>query len=309
MKRGLLVAALFVACSEKAPTERPADEKAALGGEVAARVGGTPIPLSLVSSVANAQHIPAADAARRVIDDEIAAQSARAKGIDQRDPAAWNLTAARARIIADRITATARSQGRPTDAEVELLSKQHWAEVDRPPTMRVVHALVMHPKDKPELDPKARELAEQMRAAVADAKTPKEFQERAKAVPHDKSLEVHVEAIPPFTAEGLFVDGGALDPKFTAGARGLAVGETSGLVDSSFGYHVIRMVERLPPRQMALEDRRTAFAEEAYALRGHQAVEDLIDELKKKTPIAISPAAEQLMQSVTIRRDPQASLP
>ena len=244
-----------------------------------------------------------------MIDDAIAAQAARDKGLDQRPPAAWNLTSARGRITADRIYAEAVKKGPPTDEEVRLLSARHWAEVDRPPTMKVVQALVFHPK-KPALEPDARALATQIHDAVVDATSQADFEARAKAVTHDKAFDVRVEVDGTFTADGRVVEGGHFNPAFAAAAGKLAIGATTDVVETSFGYHVIRLLQRYPAKQMSLEDRRVAFTEEAYAFRGQRAVGAVMEELQARYSVQVSPAAESLMRSVSIANDrPQASLP
>ena len=74
------------ACSPRAcraaarTTRRRLAEQAALGGEVAARVGTDVIPVSLVVKVAAAQHITPREALRRLVDDAVAANAARARG-------------------------------------------------------------------------------------------------------------------------------------------------------------------------------------------------------------------------------------
>lgn len=302
MKRALAACALLLSCSERATvTERPSDTQAALGGSVAARVGGEALPLSLVEAVANAQHLTAKDAARRIIDDEIAANRAKNRGLDQRPPTSWNLTATRARILADRLRAEAVKAGPPSDAEVARLSEAHWSEVDRPPTVHVVHAIARRPK-KDELAADAKKVAEAILAATKDATTAADFEAKAKAVAHSKDIETRVEDLPAFTKEGWIPDGGGMDAKFAAAAYALPApgAMTSGLVETQYGWHVIRLVERLPERRMPMEDRRKAFAEEVLAMRGHDAVAVVLKERSAKTQVEVSPAAESLMQSVSI---------
>lgn len=300
-----MLLALLAACSspESQPqhrTDRPADEQAALGGAIAARVGGEPIPLSLVAAVANAQHIPAKDALRKIVDDEIAANAAKKRGLDQKDPTSWNLTAVRGRLAADRLLAEAKKQGPPSNAEVERLSELHWADVDRPPMVHVIHAIARRP-DKPALVAEARAIGEQIAAAVKDASSAEDFKAKATAVAHPKEIETRVEDLPPFTEEGRVATGGGMDPAFARPAYALkSPGDQTGIVETSFGWHVIRLIERIPEQRMAFEDRRTAFAEEVLAMRGHDAVTELLTALKRKTRIEVSPAAEQLMRSVSI---------
>src|SRR5689334_22351017 len=108
MKRAVVLCAMLLSCTpdRATVTERPSDTQAALGGSVAARIDGEVIHLSLVQAVADAQHVSAKEAARRIIDDEIAANTARKRGLDKKLPTSWNLTATRARITADRLRDT-----------------------------------------------------------------------------------------------------------------------------------------------------------------------------------------------------------
>ena len=98
MRRLALI--VLVACSTPSP---PADERAALGGEIAARVGQTAIPVSLVAKVAEVQKIPPRDALRLLVDDAVAAEAARVRGLDTKLPESWRLTAAEADVA--RLTA------------------------------------------------------------------------------------------------------------------------------------------------------------------------------------------------------------
>lgn len=303
------LAALAGSCSaDPAPSRGPAeDEQAALGGEIAARAtaGATTdtIPLSVVAAVAETERIPASEAARRLVDDAVAAVAARERGLDQRLPASWQLVAARARMTADRLRAEARAKGPPTDDEVKELSLRHWREVDRPVSVRVVHAVVRRPKkDDPALLARARELADEVRAAVLGVAGDEDFIAKAKAVPHGKELSIVAQTLPPFTDDGFSIEGpDVFREAFVKPAHALEKqGDTSAIVETEDGWHVIRLLERLPEQRMSFESRRLAFAEETYAMRARRELEARLAPLRQANAVAIAPSAEQLMRSLSV---------
>lgn len=296
-------AVLATSCSEPAKP-RAGDEQAALGGEIAARATSgsvtDAVPVSLVASVAREQHVAPSVALRRLVDDAVASVAARDRSLDRRSPASWLLVAARGRIAADRLRLAAKAEGPPTDEEVNELSQRHWREVDRPITVRVVHAVVKRPsKDDPALTERARELATQLHDVLAATPTD-DFVKKAKALPHAKDLDVVAESLPPITDDGWSTETpGRFDLDFSKAAHALAKpGDTSPVVESRFGWHVIRLVERLPEQRMPFESRRIAFAEEAVAMRAKRALDARLEALRRANPVSVQPSAEQLMRSV-----------
>jgi len=300
-----VVAAHGLSCSnsnqDKPPPTRVADENAALGGEIAARVGNERIPIALVQSVAVRQQVAPREAARRLIDDAIAAEGARAKGLDRAPPAAWLLVAARGRFTSDRIYEEARKGGPPTDDEMNALSERYWRDVDRPPAVRVVHAVAT--PTKPTSEEAARTVATAIRAAVAEATSAEDFLVKAKAVPTVADVKVTVQPLPAFTEEGWGTeDPNSLDPTFAKAAYSIpSIGGTSALVQTKFGFHVIRLVERVPALRIPLEARRAMFVEEAAKMRARESVVKRLEALRLKQRIEVSTAADTLMRAVPIR--------
>jgi parvulin-like peptidyl-prolyl isomerase len=303
-----LGALILVSCGEGDPRGAPRteDQNAKLGGSVAARVGSETIPLEVVASVAAAQNVAPHEAVRRLIDDEIAASAARSRGHDRRVPASWRLVSVRARLTADRLGEEARDLGPPTDAEVATLSSKYWAEVDRPPSVRVMHALVR--VKEPAQRTAARALAEELRLTMVTAAND-DVQTKAKARQHDPKLEVIVEQLPAFTDAGKVTEGGGeMDAIFAKTAFALsAEAATSEVTETKFGFHVIRFLERIPEKRMPLESRRLAFTDEVLVLRARERMNVRLKALRKANVIEVSPGAEQLMRTVKVSSESVAS--
>jgi len=289
----LVLLVLPMACGEPTKKAPPQAARATLGGEVVARVGDVTIERSLVASVAAAQHVTPKVALDRLVDDALAAEGARARGLDRTRGADLARRALLARLVADRIHADAVALGLPNDEEVAKLTARHWQSFDVPESLRVVHAVVMR---KPTV-PKERgsEVAEGLRVAVALATDAKDFEVRARAV-SAQGLEIRVETLPPFVRDGRMIQGGSLDATFVEAAFALSQpGSTSGVVETKFGWHVIRLVDRIPPKQVPLEERRVTFAEEANFVRGLDAKRGVVDRWTKTAPVSIDSNAETWM--------------
>lgn len=296
----LAMAMLAVSCGSEKPSSRP-PERAALGGEIVARVGSETISVSLVEKVAAEQKIAPRDALQRLLDDAIAANAAREKKLDQSPPGSWNLEAARARVVAEKVLADARAKGPPTDDEIRELSAEFWREVDRPPSLRVSHALAMRSdKGDAAFDAKARAVAEQLLAAAKTATSSADFIAKTKAVPHPKEIKVVVEALGGFIADGRTTEGDpgrSMDKAFAKGAFAIPEGETtSGVVESKFGWHVIWIDERVPEQRMPMDTRRVAFTAPAHAARAKRAIDEALASQRASHPVTILPSAEQLMR-------------
>lgn len=300
-----LVSFFALACACRSPA--PITHKNS-GGDIVASAGTATISAALVTGVARAQQRSADDAMQLLLDDALLSEGARSKNVERATPVARDLTALRAQLVADRLRDDARAAGPCSDAEVDALSKLHLKDVELPERVQVIHAIAIRPKkeapNQTELIQHAREIADAIEAAVHGATSPEDFEARAKTVAHD-GVDVRVESLPAFADDGVVPEtGGGMDATFAHAAFVLAKpGDISPVTETSFGWHVIRLNQRLAAKNIPHEERRTMFAEECFARRSRTAFQALLASRRASTKIEIAQDANDAMSSVMRRPD------
>ena len=320
---GSLGALILASCSDPAPP--PA--RAKLEGATVARVGDEVITSDMVSAIARAQGVPAQDALNLAIFDALAANEARASGLDVRERR--RVSGALARVLVEDLAAEARALGPPTDAEVEELTAQRWIEVARPEGIMPVHAVIPIPKDAdPALVERATSLAKNVQKAVAPAvelasrtQAPDNLPRRGLKPPFDPAreeflklasqvrggdLEVRAEPLDLIGRDGVTINHDRrdlYDPEFVAAAFKLDKrGALSEPSRSSFGVHIILVLDRLPGSELSLEERRKHFEVDVMHRRAASRVEALLSELRASTPVEQdAPTLEGLLEQVELR--------
>ena len=281
--RKLLTSGLFAlgfgACAP-APPPAPASHSP-LNGAVA-RVAGIAIAPSLVTDVARAKGVSPREALDDLVTDALAAEGALARGVD-RDPAvSWPRTVARARRTALRLFEGASALGPPTEEELAQVS--------------VIHAVVLRSANLREDD--AIAIAAAIRLAVVGSHGADDFEARAKPVKHPHA-QVTIERVGPFGADGRTSDGTEFEAGFVAAAFTLrAPLETSPIVATPFGWHVLQLVERSLP-EGPLADRRRELAEAVVRMRARMRLDAVLAAHRQSAPVEISVAAEDLMSTAS----------
>ncbi|MGO9835074.1 MAG: peptidyl-prolyl cis-trans isomerase [Polyangiaceae bacterium] len=252
------------------------------GGEVAS-VGALPVTASMVADTARASGVSARVAVDRLVDDALAAQGARAEGLDRVGDISWPVTATIARGVLARLTEQAESAGPPTDDELA--------------TVTVAHAVVLRTPGVPE--ERAREVAGAIRQAVAGARTADDFEAIANAVPHS-GTQLVVQRVSDFGADGRAEKGAEYDPIFVAAAFALrSPGQVSWVIQSSFGWHVIYLIERTAADRSSIEQRRIDLASDVVRMRVRIRTDSVLHARKERSSIEVSEAADALMADAT----------
>lgn len=304
--RFALIAALVVACgsSRDAPT-RP--DTTTLPDGIVAQVAGDDISAEWVREVARVQGIGLREARERVVSDAVFAAHARSalRGTGMIESAERS---ALARVMLESIAADAKRAGPPTDDEVEEVTARRWLDFARPALVRTTHAVVID--EEPRKSAKARRVAERILAAVAASTSPEDFEVKAKAVDAE-GLTVKVEQLPPVAADGRIGDPkaapgaepGLLEKTYSAGAHAIEpVPGVSGLVESRYGIHVIFAVERIPAKQVPLEERRIVLEREIIDRRALERHQKILEATAKSVPVLLDRGVNDLLARVQVVR-------
>jgi hypothetical protein len=251
-----------------------------LGGE-AARVGDVAIAPSLVSAVSRASAAPPRVALNGLVADALAAAAARSAGLDRDSRALWPSTAVLARQVARHAQDEALAQGAPREDELERV--------------RIVHAIVLRSSRVSE--ERSLAVATAIRQAVSGARSADEFMARAKASPHSDA-QVLVEGLEPFAADAQSAKG-ELDRTFVAAAFLLrAPADLSPVVETRFGWHVLFLVERLPPDDASDEGRRLSLAQAVVDMRARASLEALLRARMERVSVGVVGGVDAMMAEV-----------
>ncbi len=146
------------------------------------------------------------------------------------------------------------------------------------PRVRASHILVAFPEGADAAaKAQAKTKAEQV---LADLKGGKDFAALAKQHSQDPGSKDNGGDL------GFFQEGQMVGP-FNDTAFSLPVGTTSGLVETQFGFHIIKVVEKQPERVIPLEEVRTKVEEYLQNLNREQQTEAFVNSLKSKGKVEI----------------------
>lgn len=292
---------LIASCSSGGPP--PSATTSSLSAGAAARVGAELVSAATVARIAERQGLAPRAAVGLALSDALFAAEARSslplgssRSIER---------AAAARSLLEQLGRDAAQAGAPTPAELAELSRERWLEFDRPSAVRTTHAVVLN--DKPERAAQARALAEKLADAVRGAGSEAELIRLANALPA-AGFQIRAETLPFVTPDGRVFS--RKDAGFRASPRGFDVdfavaanalsspGEQSPIVQTSFGYHVIRLEERLPGLVVPQAELSERVAADVRARRAGRARRELLDKLRQASPVQVERAMNELTARV-----------
>jgi len=165
-----------------------------------------------------------------------------------------------------------------TPAQVTEFYQQNPAQFQQGERVRASHILIAFPVNA---DAAAKQAARvKAEVVLKDVKAGKDFATLAKASSQDPGSA-------PNGGDLGFFQQGQMVPPFDAVAFKLSPGEISDLVETTFGYHIIKVAEKQSSRTMPLDDVRPQLEQYLEGQNRQQLTQAFVESLKAKGKVEI----------------------
>lgn len=224
-------------------------------------------------------------------------QEALKSGFDKRADVIAEMEAAKESALFDRYIRDVVSAPIVTDAAIRKYYEENKEQFAIPETAKVRHIIVTAQQTGPQARSKEQAL-EIIRGVAAELHKhrPADNTEGARRVFLSRFAEaaqkVSEDGSAPSGGDLGWVEKGVLDPKFEAAAFAMQPGTLSGVVETSFGYHLIFVEEKRPATTEPFDEVRSAVREFLMAQNAATVVETvnkLTNELRGSSKITVFP--------------------
>jgi peptidyl-prolyl cis-trans isomerase C len=163
-----------------------------------------------------------------------------------------------------------------TDGEVDAFYKQNLDRFKQGESVRARHILIGVPQTAPaDARSKARQTAQ---SVIGQLKRGAAFEEVARKMSSDTGSAQN-------GGDLGFFPKGQMTPAFEQAAFALKVGQTSGIVETPFGFHIIRVIERRDPRTAPFEEVSGQIKEFLTQGQREKKLDDFVTQFKTKAKI------------------------
>jgi parvulin-like peptidyl-prolyl isomerase len=180
----------------------------------------------------------------------------------------------RDRLLAEKWVAEQTRGEKPSALEVRAWYDQHRAELE---TSEQVHALQILVTTAEE----AKSLLDQIRAGAS-------FEQLART--HGRSPDAQRGGDLGWFARG------TMPRQFDDACFSLKPGQVSGVVQTSYGYHLFKLLGRRGPRKRTLEEMKDEVARRAFAEKQAYAERQLLEQVRKSANVQINESAFALLR-------------
>ncbi len=175
-----------------------------------------------------------------------------------------------------------------SDEEVKTFYDKNKEKIKEPESVRASHILIRVAKDAPKKEEAAAR--KKIDALLARVKKGEDFTTLAKANSEDPSAKMNGGDLGYFTH-------GQMVPEFDQTAFALKPGETSDVIRTSFGFHIIKCVDKKPGRQIPLKEAspkiRKYLEDSAFRTKLNQYIDSLKQAATVQTALKMeAPAAK-----------------
>lgn len=207
---------------------------------------------------------------QELINDTLLYQEALRKGIDEDEDVKKVIDEARKKILVAKLLSNEIESGMEvTDGEIEEFYRSNISRYMTPEAMRASHILVGTLED-------ANEVLEELRAGESFEK-----------VARERSLDPTAQS----GGDIGYFPKGQLLPEFDQVCSRLKIGETSGVVRTSLGYHIIKLTDRRDPSEKPIEQVKDEISLRIREEKRREKFNELIEGLKGSTVIEVNEEA------------------
>jgi peptidyl-prolyl cis-trans isomerase C len=200
----------------------------------------------------------------------------KALAADGLDPQAFQVELRAQQTIRALVTQEEAKLPPVTEAQVRAYYASHLRELEIPDRVRLSHILVRVPRPSPEGQrQEARQRAERILERVRHGE---DFEKLARELSEDDETS-RLGGRLPETPRGVF------EPDFEAQVFALRPGQVSGVIESRFGFHIVRLEEKIPGRLPPFEEVKDAVRARVSAERYQETMSRLENELRAKARI------------------------
>ena len=169
-----------------------------------------------------------------------------------------------------------QASAQATDQDAMAFYESHPAVFDSGEVVRARHILVRVPEGTAAA--KREELRKKADALLVRVRAGKDFATLARQSSDDTGSAAKGGELRPFGR-------GQLAPAFEQAAFALKAGQVSAVVESPFGFHIIKLIEKIPPRKVPFAEVKEQLKKEMVHQKRQQAQQSFLNGLRAKAKI------------------------